>query len=204
MKNCYGLILCGGNSTRMGTPKALLTYHEKPQCYHLHDMVQNLCDQTFLSCNTYQSGMLDNRFPTLPDLPALGSIGPMGGLLTAFHHFPGKDFLVVGCDYPLLNKKELQNFLMSIDSTSNKNMAAAFYNRQEELYEPLLAWYSRRANVLITNMFNSHQYSLQQFLKAVNAYQYVPSHPSEMISVDTPEAMEKAIEEIRKSETLNV
>ncbi|MBK8495728.1 MAG: NTP transferase domain-containing protein [Chitinophagaceae bacterium] len=37
--NTYGLVLCGGNSSRMGTDKSMLQYYDKPQRYHVYDML---------------------------------------------------------------------------------------------------------------------------------------------------------------------
>lgn len=196
----FGLILCGGDSARMGADKCFLTYHDKPQCYHLYDRLQEITSQAFISCNRTQSETLDHRYPALTDLDRFGSIGPMAGLLTAFHHFPDNDFLVIGCDYPFLKKKDILDF---INLNHNKQIAAAFYNRKEEVYEPLLAWYSRVAASMLTKSFNQHQYSLQHFLREANAEKFEPADPTVMVSIDTPEAMQKAKEEIRKSEMLN-
>lgn len=178
-----GLIMCGGSSTRMGTDKCLLLYRDKPQCYHLHDLLQGFCDSVFLSCSLRQAGIIEKKYPVMPDLPGYGGHGPVAGLLTAFHHFPGRDFLIVGCDYPLLSEKELSDF---IQKSKRAGLATAFYNQDAGLYEPMLAWYSHRAAATLRDRFEQGLYSLQQFLQQVDAEKYEPKHPSVMVSIDTP------------------
>lgn len=198
--SCYGLILCGGKSTRMGLDKCLLAYHEKPQCYHLYDLIQEICEETFISCHPSQLNIFSQDYQILPDLDEFESTGPMGGLLTATHSFPGKDLLVIGCDYPLLSRKGLLDFL---DHCRHSHRAAAFYHSKEDVYEPLLGWYSRDVAGMLTRRFDQHEYSLQHFLRAIHADQYEPADPAVMVSVDTPEAMQKVREQLLKTQILN-
>jgi nucleoside-triphosphatase THEP1 len=53
-KPITGLVLCGGQSVRMGSDKAFLEYHGKPQCYHLYDELQTIYNNVFISCNESQ------------------------------------------------------------------------------------------------------------------------------------------------------
>lgn len=197
--NIYGLIVCGGNSTRMGKDKSLLTYHGKQQRYHMYDILQSLCEKTFLSCNRLQQDSVNHEYQTLVDLKRYESIGPMAALLTAFERFPERDFLVAGCDYPFLTTRDLIDFFRVF---KKKDVAAAFYNPDEELYEPLLAWYSHQSADGLKEMFKQKQYSLQYFLRSVNAKRYFPENTIAITSVDTPESMMAAKAKLGKMELL--
>jgi molybdopterin-guanine dinucleotide biosynthesis protein A len=190
--NTIGLVLCGGQSSRMGIDKSLICYHGKPHRYHLFDLLNKLFDRTFLSCRPSQTNLSDG-YPTLADLPLYESKGPMAGLLTAFSHFPNGNFLVLGCDYPFLTEKELTAFCKSIHWDS---IATAFYNEEYGVYEPLLAWYSNRACKHLGDTFRNGQYSLQQFLKTNAAQKYKPGDQSTMISVDTMNARKEATDKL--------
>jgi molybdopterin-guanine dinucleotide biosynthesis protein A len=179
----YGLVICGGESTRMDTDKSLLVYYQKPQHEHVADLLAPLCERVILCCNAEQYKTFRTGYPKLADLPAFAGAGPMSGLLTAFETFPGNDFLVAGCDYPYLTTDELANFLHDTDKDLP---AAAFYN-QNAFYEPLLGWYSRSAGNALLSIFKNGSRSLQRFLQTENAGKYRPMSERTMLSVDTME-----------------
>ncbi|TDE18717.1 molybdenum cofactor guanylyltransferase [Dyadobacter psychrotolerans] len=180
--NLFGLVICGGESSRMGSDKGTLTYYEKPQRYHVYDLLTPLCNKVFLSCNKTQAGSISGHYLVLTDLSEFENIGPIAALLTAFNLYPEHNFLVAGCDYPFLQESDFRNFL---SQAGRKCIAAAFYNSQDK-YEPLLAYYSSKAGALLREHFNNKEYSLQYFLKKINAEKFIPDDPKVMISVDTP------------------
>lgn len=185
----FGLVVCGGKSTRMGVDKSMLVYHEKPQRYHVYEMLKNICDRVFISCNASQANEISKDYETLVDLSCYQDIGPMAALLTAFAQCPQVDLLVTGCDYPFISGKDVKEFLTSV---KEKKIAAAFYNNEEKFYEPLLAWYSADAANLLMQLFEEKQYSLQYFLKLNNADKYYPADKNIIRSIDTPAAFESA------------
>lgn len=188
----YGLVICGGQSTRMGADKSTLVYYQKPQHDHVADLLAPFCEKVIICCNENQFRTLQSAYEKLSDLPAFANSGPAAALLTAFETFPDKDFLVAGCDYPFLNAAEFSNFLRF----AHKDLtAAAFYN-QEGWYEPLLAWYSRFAAPSLTAMFTNGSCSLQRFLKEQQAGKYRPVSGKTMRSVDTPEELHAVMQEI--------
>lgn len=188
----HGLVVCGGQSTRMGTDKAFLVYDQKPQCYHLADMLvetgTRLCSQVIISCNQQQLPLISKEYPALADLPEYHNCGPIASLLTAFSRYNQADFLVIGCDYPFIRPTVLKEFLESIREDS---IAAAFYN-QAGKYEPLLAWYAAQSAGLLKTYFNQGGRSLQHFLNEISAQHFQPQNEEVMISIDTPDAFERA------------
>jgi molybdopterin-guanine dinucleotide biosynthesis protein A len=178
-----GIVACGGESSRMGIDKSTLIYYSKPQYEHVGDLISECCEQVVISCNNSQFGRLDTQYEKLPDLPEFSSSGPIAGLLTAFYTFPDKNFLLIGCDYPLLQKSDLALFLNAIQENST---AAAFYNKYGK-YEPMLGWYSASAAQKLNEHFYKNDYSLQSFLHNVNAQKYIPGSEEVMKSVDTQE-----------------
>lgn len=182
LPDTIALVLCGGNSTRMGTDKSMLQYYDKPQRYHVYDMLQPFCDEAFISCNESQSAGMLAGYKVLSDLPGYRNSGPMGALLTAYSRFPGKHILLIGCDYPFLSVAELINF-----SACCTDAPAGFYNEAEDLYEPLLAWYPDTACKPVKEMYAAGQHSLQDFLEESSAVKYYTANKQCISSVDTPE-----------------
>lgn len=179
-----GLVVCGGLSSRMGTDKSRLVYHQKPQCYHVYEMLQQVCDEVYLSVNRRQAQSLLPGYQWLADEEAYARIGPIAALMTAMNALADTDFLLLGCDYPLLDTVVLKLFLDALDKD---NMATAFYNPAAKVYEPLLAYYQGAAFTRIRERVALGQYSLQHFLKEINAGKYRPSDLSAIKSIDTEE-----------------
>ncbi len=190
--NLFGLAVCGGESFRMGRDKSLLIYYEKPQREHVFEMLHSICSKVFISCNAGQyAGMdnKDNKHSAIPDMKLYKNTGPMAALLTAFSYFPDKDFIVCGCDYPFISVIELKDFLSSLKTN---RIASAFYNGEEDLYEPLLAFYTSECSSLLKKQYMEKNYSLQYFLKSVEAEKYYPVDLNLLKSADTPEEFAKA------------
>src|ERR1043165_6645961 len=104
MNKLTGLVVCGGQSSRMGTDKSMLNYHGKPQRYYLYEWLQQWCEEVYISCNADQAATIPGSYNTIADKDEWKDMGPMTGLLSVHTMLPGADMLVIGCDYPLLTK----------------------------------------------------------------------------------------------------
>lgn len=171
----------------MGSDKSLLSYYNKPQCYHVYEMLQHVCSKVFISCNAKQFHQYSSAYNIMPDTPPYENIGPMAGLLTAFSYYPQVDLLIAGCDYPFITEQGLQQLL---GAKNEDTAAAAMYNENGNVYEPLLAWYANRSSAMLQKLFDHGKYSLQSFLRENNAIKLLPAQQKMIISVDTPEAFE--------------
>jgi len=194
-KKLYGLVVCGGNSTRMGFDKSMIAYHEEAQWLYMHNILATVCDKVLISCNASQARQFGTGYEISPDSGGYQNIGPVAAILTAFSQYPGNDFLAVGCDYPFVSGRHLRSFLQS---SKDSQIAAAFYNVEENLYEPLLALYTSKAGPLLLSLFEQGRHSLQHFLRTVNARKYFPVEKEISKSIDTPEDLEWAKNELQK------
>tara|TARA_R110002124_G_scaffold60636_6_gene166235 strand:+ start:29 stop:613 length:585 start_codon:yes stop_codon:yes gene_type:complete len=182
-----GLIVCGGKSSRMGTDKSLITYHNLPQRQYLHQLLEEVTPEIFVSINSDQQISAFDNLNYIVDIPKYATVGPMAALLTFFEMNPNQDILIIGCDYPLLTLPNIQNFL---SATQRNGIASAFYN-QNGFYEPLVAWYSDKAYPLLLEQFETGNYSLQYFLHEHQAEKYFPENGTCLLNANTPEDFEK-------------
>ena len=174
----------------MGHDKYLINYHGKAQCYYVYDMAKEFCTEAFISCNTKQSPLIDNDYRTIADVEMYAHKGPATGVLSAFNNHPANDFLVIGCDYPLLIEEELRHFIENIPAES---VAAAFYDASNERYVPVLAWYSSEGGSLLIKMAGDKHFSLQRFLLNVDAFKHLPLDEKSLLSVDDKEVSERVM-----------
>ncbi len=128
----YGLILAGGKSSRMGTDKALINYHGRPQQELLFDLVQEFCEHTFISLREDQQDDLAEKYKVILDQNEYA--GPLNGILSAHKKYPEAAWLVIACDLPLLKKETLH--LLVKGRNANKD-ATALATKASGLPEPL-------------------------------------------------------------------
>jgi molybdenum cofactor guanylyltransferase len=136
------LILVGGKSTRMGTDKAFLDYHGKPQYAFLADILRGMNIEPHISCRAEQTSQFIDNHKVITD--SFLELGPFGAILSAFREDPNAAWLVLACDLPLLDAATLQ-FL--IDNRNPSLTATSFKSPEskEGFPEPLIAIWEPRA-----------------------------------------------------------
>ena len=135
----YGLTLVGGKSQRMKKDKGSLDYFGKAQGQHVYDLLNEVCEKTYISIREeqlnldYLNGMEGH---CLPD--KFLNMGPLGGLLTAFHKHPEASWLVLACDLPYVSKENLEQL---IKGRNFFKKATCFKNPEKGWPEPLCTIY---------------------------------------------------------------
>lgn len=194
MNKLTGLVLCGGQSSRMNTDKSLLNYHGQPQRYYIYQMLSSFCKEVFISCSASQVSSIAVGYNYIVDSENYNDIGPMVALLSAFNQFPDNSFLVLACDYPFLKGDDIEKL---VSERAEEHQSTAFYNSGSGFYEPLLAVYESSCYSLLKQHFNAGNHSLQQFLKGLNAKKIFPSDNQSLKSVDTVEEYESTLKTLR-------
>lgn len=139
----FGLVLMGGQSTRMGRDKSELVYHDKPQREHLTDLLTPFCERVYWSVNRQQFDAL--TYPAML-LDAHPQIGPLGGVLTALTAHPEAAWLVVPCDLPNLNARTLGTLVAGRDP---RVVATAYWDGDHGGPEPLVSIWEPAAGTLL-------------------------------------------------------
>jgi molybdopterin-guanine dinucleotide biosynthesis protein A len=129
----YGLVLAGGKSTRMGSDKGLLTYHDVPQQEYLYQLLGELCDDVFLSIRDEQTNTIPAGFKTIIDQNEYR--GPFNGILSAHKAYPDVAWLVLACDLPLIDLETLKHL---VENRNPKQGATSFATKESKLPEPLI------------------------------------------------------------------
>ncbi|KAJ9109099.1 hypothetical protein QFC21_000427 [Naganishia friedmannii] len=124
--NLYGLLVLGGQSTRMGRDKAFLDFPtseitSRPLYLHLLDLLHQACPAgVYISHNASQLETLQPQAQLPPrtffvqDDPRIVSAdigGPAAGLLSAHLANPRATFLVLAVDFPLVTLDTLTDLI---------------------------------------------------------------------------------------------
>jgi molybdenum cofactor guanylyltransferase len=153
-----GLVLAGGLSSRMGSDKALIDYHGKPQREYLFDVLGNLCHEVYTSCRVQHT--VPPRLNPLPDVLKINS--PLNGILTAFQMHPDRAWLAVAIDLPNISAKVLQELISHRDV---QKLATCFFDAAANAVEPLLTIWEPAARSLLAANANSGNVSPRSFLQ---------------------------------------
>ncbi|MFZ5723093.1 MAG: molybdenum cofactor guanylyltransferase [Pseudomonadota bacterium] len=119
MSQPIAVLLAGGESRRMGTPKALLDFHGRPLWQHLHErLLAAGCERVLVS------GHFPQDIPgAIPDLtPGTGPLGGIAAVVAALGPARTGTLLVTPVDLPLLDVPVLRNLL-----TQHPEAAAMHY-----------------------------------------------------------------------------
>jgi len=189
MSPLYGIVACGGQSSRMGKDKSLLDYYGRPQRDYLYDMLGPLCEKVFISCSREQAAGVAPGYLLVTDEDRYEGIGPMASLLSALGKFPSASFLVVGCDYPFVIKDHLQQL---VAARAEKKDAVCFRNPETSFDEPLLAVYENSIHPVLLENFRLKKYSLRHFLSEVSTHALTPASADFLKSIDDDEGYKKA------------
>lgn len=174
------LILAGGKSTRMGTDKSLLVYHDKPQREFLFELLQKFCDRVYTSCRIDQD--IEEKWNPLPDQYEIS--GPMNGILTAFHHTPDTAWLIVAVDMPYVNADSVQFLINNRDSSK---VATCFFNKERQHPEPLFTLWESSAYPLLADFTRKGKVSPKEFLTTHGVHVIHPPDERILLNVNTPE-----------------
>jgi len=187
----HGLVLAGGQSTRMQQDKGLLQYHGTDQRTHVHQLLSNFCKEVYVSCNANQAAELTGKLPYLED--CFLNLGPKGGILTALQFNPNAAWLAVACDLPLLSAETLAYLIQHRDPTK---MATAFYDSDGKFPEPLLTiWEPRSYPALLQFLSLGYSCPRKALINSEVKLLAIPD-VTELRNVNDPTAYEQTVQEL--------
>lgn len=157
-----GAILCGGQSTRMGSDKAILSTNNKTWAEVAYGKLQQLQIPVYLSVNAQQVDFFTTLFSSntlVVDATNLAIGGPLLGLLSVHQLYPNESILLVACDMPNINTEVL--LYLQQKNISSHSEAVVFNNHGQ--LEPLCAVYSAKGLQKIMQQYqtnNLHKHSM--------------------------------------------
>ena len=140
-----GIILCGGQSSRMGSDKGLLIHEAKTWAQTALEKLAQVNIPIKLSVNEQQQSEYAKVFKPellIVDDNSLDIRGPLLGVLSAHLQNPDKDLFLLACDLPLMDPNLLKQ-LFSLYQPAKKYDVYIFTTDKEP--EPLCGIYTSKA-----------------------------------------------------------
>ena len=149
IKSC--IILCGGQSRRMGRDKGSMIIQDKPMIKHILSTLNHMIDEVVIVLNDQER---IDRYWEFVDLQEydytitfcedeIKNKGPMPGIMTGLKKIKSEYALVLPCDSPYVSKKYVENIFSEIDE--KYQAIVPYHDEYEKLKtsEPLHSIYNR-------------------------------------------------------------
>ncbi len=175
------ILLAGGNSTRMGTNKALLQLDNTLMYEKVLGEIEKITPHIFISSN---HELPLKKYPIIAD--TIKNKGPMSGIFSVLEKNSFNKYIVVCCDAPFI-KKELIELLLT------EHCETAVVPNWENKTYPFPGIYSSNLKNVLLKHIENNQLKMKYFLKTINAKEIVITSEAEWMSkniflnINTPE-----------------
>ena len=154
-----GVILCGGESKRMGSDKGLLEKNGQAWVKIIAEKLVSLKIPVVVSINEQQSESYSRLFsPNQLIVDNIDIRGPLKGLLSAHQVYPNKDILLMACDIIDMDNGTLTHLIDQYNSHDFE-----FFVYQENYAEPFCAIYTSQGLKPILEKARDHSLSTFSF-----------------------------------------
>lgn len=182
-----GLVLAGGQSSRMGRDKALLTRGGETQLSRAVRLLQRDLRRVFVSARADQAGEPERaRYPQILDRHA--GLGPLAGILSAMDAEPQAAWLVVACDLPNLDSETVRYLL---EQRSATQPFTAYRSSSDGLPEPLCAIYNPWARRLIDDFVAAGIHCPRKIMLRSDTRLLEARNPRALDNINTPEELSR-------------
>ena len=147
-----GIILCGGQSSRMGSDKGLLKQEASTWAQTAIDKMSVLNIPVKISVNSKQYpdyAVVFAATDLITDDASLQVRGPLLGVLSSHLKYPTEDLFALACDMPLMEPSLLNNLYLKYQLEPSSH-AYIFTNEGEP--EPLCGIYTAKGLSIILTM----------------------------------------------------
>ncbi|HEX9510384.1 MAG TPA: molybdenum cofactor guanylyltransferase [Puia sp.] len=174
MDNLLGVVLCGGESRRMGSDKGLLNTGQGLWALNMRDKLTPWQLPVIYSINERQRETYSLLLP--PDRLIIDNAlfpelrGPLKGLLSIHEQFPEYDLFLVACDMQDLDAQTIAKVMETYNADRQKPAPHDFFiYRDGTFFQPFCGIYTARGLVAVYHRAGEgrlRDFSLQSLLKA--------------------------------------
>lgn len=168
MDDLLGVVLCGGESKRMGSDKGLLEKDGKTWVKLVAEKLLSLKIPVLVSINEQQYERYSQLFPvTSLIIDSVGISGPLKGLLSVHEKYPDHDILLMACDLIDMDEATINHLVSQYHSASTFDFVVYHGNYAE----PFCAIYTSKGLRPVMEKAKSHaldKFSFQKILEEGN------------------------------------
>ena len=142
MDNLIGVVLCGGESKRMGADKGLIKTNDTTWAQLIAAKLSVFNIPVIISINHQQLELYNEIFPQEQlVIDHVDIKGPLKGLLSVHEKFPSKDILLMACDLIDMDQSTLKNLIETYHTNQQFDF---FVYKNNDFTEPFCAIYTSK------------------------------------------------------------
>jgi molybdopterin-guanine dinucleotide biosynthesis protein A len=175
-----GLILAGGESSRMGIPKHELIFHNQRQDVHLFKLLQKYLTKVYISGTLRQHE--DSDMKLISDQFDFRS--PLNGILSALNEIKTTALLVLPADMPEIDQLAIE---LLISGRNVQKHVTCFYNPAIPGPEPLFAIWEPSVKKLMQDYVIEGKRSVKGLIEQVSVELLEPPNDKIFTNINTRE-----------------
>jgi molybdopterin-guanine dinucleotide biosynthesis protein A len=187
------IVLAGGQSSRMGRDKALITLQGVPLLRQVCEVALNCASPVYVVTSwpeRYQD-ILPDACRVIQEVPLPGETEPQGPLVAFAQGLAPVEtdwVLLLACDLSQLEVQVLQGWARGLEKTVEE--AIALLPRQAKGWEPLCGFYRRQCLPMLTKYINEGGRSFQGWLAQHPVQELPVSNTQVLFNCNTPADLE--------------
>ncbi|WP_298501298.1 molybdenum cofactor guanylyltransferase [uncultured Methanobrevibacter sp.] len=174
IKSC--IILCGGQSRRMGRDKGSMIIQDKPMIKHVLSTLNHKINEAIIVLNDQSRIDKYSEFINPSDYSytitfaedKIKNKGPMPGIMTGLSHITGDYSLVLPCDSPYVSKKYIDAIFCEIDE--NYQSVVPYHDSENKLKtsEPLHSIYNKEIIPIIEDLVKNDVLHIKGLIEKID------------------------------------
>ena len=197
------IILCGGQSRRMGKDKGSLIIKDKPMIKYILSTLNNEIDEVIIVLNDNKRIDKYMEFINPEDYSyklkfvedKIKNKGPISGILTGLENISSEYAIVFPCDNPFVTKNTIQTLFNEL--SDNIQAVVPYHDPEDKLKtsEPLHSIYNKNIIPLIDNLILNDSLHIKGIIEKID---------TKFVLIDNKKILKKEFRNLNHPEDLKI
>ena len=197
------IILCGGQSRRMGRDKGSLIIKDKPMIKYILSTLNNEIDEAVIVLNDSERIDKYTEFINPNDYTykikfvedKIKNKGPISGILTGLENITAEYAIVFPCDNPFISKNTIQTLFSEI--TENLQAVVPYHDPENKLKtsEPLHSIYNKNIIPIINELIIKDSLHIKGIIEKIE---------TKYVLIDNKKILKKEFRNLNRPEDLEI
>ena len=197
------IILCGGQSRRMGRDKGSLIIKDKPMIKYILSTLNNEIDEAVIVLNDSERIDKYTEFINPNDYTykikfvedKIKNKGPISGILTGLENITTEYAIVFPCDNPFISKNTIQTLFSEI--TENLQAVVPYHDPENKLKtsEPLHSIYNKNIIPIINELIIKDSLHIKGIIEKIE---------TKYVLIDNKKILKKEFRNLNRPEDLEI